>query len=106
MFFGTVLVAIGTRIYLSYPVSYPVLEAAILSLEATGIYLLTLAGSIVIYRNSPLHPLYHFPGPVLAGTSQLWLFYHYVVGHPRQVYFDLHERYGDAVRVVCFSFSS
>lgn len=52
VFLGAVFVSAGCHAYLAYPLA----DAILLGAKATGIYLLTLGTSIVIYRNSPAHP--------------------------------------------------
>lgn len=49
-----------------------------------------------IYNVSPLHPLYHIPGPRLAAASYFKEFYHDVILHGRYTHQirAMHERYG------------
>ncbi len=52
------------------------------------------------YRLSPLHPLARFPGPIMCRISKGWLAYLTVKDKKAHLYIkDLHERYGDIVRI-------
>jgi hypothetical protein len=63
-------------------------------------FLVVLASSILYYRVvSPGHPLHHVPGPLLARSTQIWLFWRLYRGHPRQDQLQLHEKYGPVVRI-------
>jgi hypothetical protein len=59
----------------------------------------TLIASILLYRLSPLHPLYHIPGPVLDRCTQLVQFYQLAKGRPRVYQQRLHLKYGPVVRI-------
>jgi hypothetical protein len=52
-----------------------------------------------MYRLSPFHPLAKYPGPVIAKTSKLWAAYVCARGDLHRYYKNLHNRYGDVVRV-------
>ncbi|KAJ6561936.1 cytochrome P450 [Mycena capillaripes] len=54
--------------------------------------------SLLIYRLSPLHPLYGVPGPVLCRISELPMFYYALRGTRHVVVKRLHDRYGSAVQ--------
>lgn len=72
------------------------LPQIILSISA---FLVALAVSILYYRIlSPRHPLHHIPGPFLARSSQLWLFYRLFNGRPRVDQRELHSKFGPVVR--------
>lgn len=77
----------------------PLVEASITTATIWASFLAALTASILVYRVF-LHPLRKFPGPVLAGTTKWWgafkaagsLQNHYLVR-------DLHQQYGDFVRI-------
>lgn len=54
--------------------------------------------SIMLYRLSPLHPLYAFPGPRLSRISKLWGVWISWKGHQHVVLKSLHDKYGPFVR--------
>jgi cytochrome P450 len=54
--------------------------------------------SVVIY-NRYFHPLRHFPGPFWASITSLWLFKTYRLGKANDIHHELHEKYGDFVRI-------
>lgn len=56
---------------------------------ATSLYLLS-------YFNSPLR---NFPGPILAGLTNLWRFLDVLHGRPDKTQLALHRKYGSAVRI-------
>ncbi|KAJ4469256.1 cytochrome P450 [Lentinula aciculospora] len=62
------------------------------------IFLGTLLSSVVIYRLSPLHPLYGYPGPVLLKISRFASFSILFTGKQHERYQQLHEKYGLYVR--------
>ncbi|KAF7336120.1 Cytochrome P450 [Mycena venus] len=53
---------------------------------------------VPIYRLSPLHPLYGFPGPVLYRISELPMFYHALRGTRHLAVKRFHDSYGSIVR--------
>jgi hypothetical protein len=64
----------------------------------------TIYGSLLVfftlvYRLSPLHPLAKYPGPAIAKTSKWWAAYLGGKGDLHRYGKDLHDRYGDVVRV-------
>lgn len=63
------------------------------------IYLSTLLGSIVLYRLSPVHPLYHVPGPKIFKVTKLAGIGVSYAGHQHLVLKKLHDRYGRVVRI-------
>jgi hypothetical protein len=79
--------------------------STVLSLDIPHVFRLgaasicTLVGSILIYRLSPLHPLYHIPGPVIDRCTQLVQFYQLARGRPRIYQQRLHLEYGSVVRI-------
>jgi hypothetical protein len=65
----------------------------LLGTYATGVY-----GSMIIYRLF-FHPLRHFPGPVLARVSKFWHVFRLSGLQNQLLLEDLHQKYGDIVRV-------
>lgn len=59
----------------------------------------SLLTSIAIYRLSPWHPLAKYPGPILGRLSKFHLAYLSSKGKQHIYYRELHEKYGDVVRV-------
>lgn len=66
---------------------------------AFGVYHLVLATSIVLYRLSPWHPLARYPGPLLAKISQWYIMWKSRNGKQHTWIQDLHNKYGDIVRI-------
>ncbi|KAJ6577437.1 cytochrome P450 [Mycena capillaripes] len=64
-----------------------------------GVYLSSLMSSLVFYRLSPLHPLAKYPGPLLCKVSKLWFTGIAMSGKQHLYYCELHQRYGDVVRI-------
>ncbi|KAF7330387.1 Cytochrome P450 [Mycena venus] len=63
-------------------------------------FICSLCVSIVLYRLSPLHPLYHVPGPPLWRVSKiigLWMSW---TGHQHHYIKRAHDKYGPIVRTV------
>lgn len=70
-----------------------------------SVFYLTLLSSIFIYRISPLHPLYKFPGPFFAKVTKLWNVRIMASGKNHIYYKNLHEKYGPYVRIgIVFTF--
>jgi hypothetical protein len=63
-----------------------------------ALYLFALATSIALYRISPFHPLYAYPGPLLARISRFYTMYSTLDGHQHVATQALHARYGTVVR--------
>ncbi|KAH9029477.1 high nitrogen upregulated cytochrome P450 monooxygenase 2 [Lactarius pseudohatsudake] len=85
--------------FLSVPISYhvPWFPAAVLfAFLAYGGAVTSFA---LIYRLSPFHPLAKYPGPAIAKTSKLWAAYLNATGDQHRCFKNLHDRYGDVVRV-------
>ncbi|PPQ69697.1 hypothetical protein CVT26_001656 [Gymnopilus dilepis] len=55
--------------------------------------------SIALYRISPWHPLAKYPGPLLCKLSKFYLAFMSIGGKQHLYYAQLHEKYGDAVRI-------
>ncbi|KAF7303625.1 hypothetical protein MIND_00591800 [Mycena indigotica] len=63
------------------------------------VFFATLALSITAYRLSPWHPLANIPGPYMAKITKLWAVKVGMSGYRHHVLKQLHERYGDCVRI-------
>ncbi|ETS74340.1 hypothetical protein PFICI_14206 [Pestalotiopsis fici W106-1] len=72
-------------------------EAAYRALSSFAVYLISLLGSMVVYRLF-FHQLRHLPGPRLAAVTKLWHVFH--VSDSRNFAFldRLHAEYGPVVR--------
>jgi len=68
-------------------------------LVAVASYFGILAFLVVTYRISPIHPLAKYPGPLLSKVSKLWAIWALWRGKQHILYRELHELYGDIVRV-------
>ncbi|KIP10629.1 hypothetical protein PHLGIDRAFT_495533, partial [Phlebiopsis gigantea 11061_1 CR5-6] len=85
--------------------SVPAVLAAVLGRSLMGClqiavsYWAILCVIPIIYRLSPFHPLAHFPGPVLARASKLYFTYLVTRGNSYLVVIQLHQRYGEVVRI-------
>ncbi|KAF8970540.1 cytochrome P450 [Flammula alnicola] len=64
-----------------------------------AVFILTLLGSIIIYRVSPFHPLAQHPGPLPCKISKLWTAFISYQGKLHQYHQELHTKYGPIVRV-------
>lgn len=64
-----------------------------------SIFYSTLISSIVLYRISPFHPLYKYPGPFLAKISKFWNVWVMASGKNHVCYKNLHAKYGPYVRI-------
>lgn len=64
-----------------------------------GIFWLTLISSIFVYRLSPWHPLAKYPGPLLPRLTKFYFAFISFQGKQHVHYAQLHQKYGDAVRV-------
>ncbi|KAF7375220.1 hypothetical protein MSAN_00408600 [Mycena sanguinolenta] len=64
-----------------------------------GVYLSSLVISTAVYRVSPLHPLAKYPGPLFCKVSKLWFTAIAMKGKQHIYYLELHQRYGDVVRI-------
>lgn len=62
-------------------------------------YFAVLVLSIVSYRVSPFHPLAQYPGPLLAKITKWWHAYHIYQGKQHLYIQQLHDQYGDVVRI-------
>ena len=71
------------------------------------VYFAALSSSIVLYRISPLHPLYRYPGPLPAKITKWWHIWRVHKGKQHLYIQSLHDKYGDIVRIgECARFSA
>ncbi|KAH8921381.1 cytochrome P450, partial [Atractiella rhizophila] len=63
------------------------------------IYLCAIYSALLLYRISPFHPLYCFPGPVAARMNMWWYLPMAVKGTEKWEMQKAHEKYGDWVRI-------
>ena len=59
----------------------------------------TILTSMVSYRLSPWHPLAKYPGPILCKLSKFWIAHIARQGKQHLYMQNLHETYGDVVRI-------
>ncbi|KAI0682151.1 high nitrogen upregulated cytochrome P450 monooxygenase 2 [Cerioporus squamosus] len=58
-----------------------------------------LLASVIVYRISPFHPLWHYAGPFWCRTTKLWHAALATTGRQPTYLQRLHEKYGDVVRI-------
>ncbi|KLO09304.1 high nitrogen upregulated cytochrome P450 monooxygenase 2 [Schizopora paradoxa] len=58
-----------------------------------------LLTSIIAYRLSPFHPLYNYPGPLIAKVTKFWMMYITTSGRLSEYVRSLHDQYGLYVRI-------
>ena len=63
------------------------------------LFLAVLSTSVVLYRLSPFHPLAQYPGPLLNKISRLSIAPVVLKGKRHIHIKELHQKYGDIVRV-------
>lgn len=68
-------------------------------LASFSTFYIVLASSIVAYRLSPMHPLYQYPGPIVAKISKFWMVRIAATGKMNEYVKNLHDRYGPYVRI-------
>lgn len=103
--YGGLFTSIAVVAGLGYFANYSVLAAISMLVQCQLVYLTSLAACIILYRLSPLHPLAEYPGPVMARiTSGYWA---KVTSDmtPRIKLVELHQKYGDWVRIGAVSIS-
>ena len=94
--FNLLIVVPGTMsVTLALTSSSPAFKLISVFLSYHALLLLFIAA----YRLSPFHPLARYPGPILARLSKWWSFWMATTGQKHRYIRDLHERYGDVVRV-------
>ena len=75
-------------------------DSIVLSVLSTSLaFYAFLLLSIITYRVSPLHPLYRYPGPVLAKLSSFYGAYIAATGKQHVHFKVMHEKYGPIVRL-------
>jgi hypothetical protein len=84
---------------LSVPIFHCIRRPFAAVLLAFTAYPVLLIFFTLAYRLSPFHPLASYPGPVIAKLSKWWGAYVSVRGDPHRYLKNLHDRYGDIVRV-------
>ncbi|KAJ7306785.1 cytochrome P450 [Mycena albidolilacea] len=101
---GRKMTTAKTRAYIIVATSVGVSAAAIWSREVSqAIYysVVTLAagvGALILYRLSPFHPLYNFPGPILLRVSEIPMLYYALKGTRHVFVKRLHDQYGRVVQ--------
>lgn len=73
----------------------PVVAEAFISI-AWGVLSITSSLYLLSHFSSPLRD---FPGPILAGLTNLWRFLDVFHGRPDKTQLELHRKYGSAVRI-------
>lgn len=74
------------------------------SLAVFPTYLVSLAAFTILYRLSPLHPLARYPGPLSCKATKLRYAILSLSGRQHEFIHELHERYGDVVRIGTLAF--
>ena len=69
------------------------------AMKVFSLFWSTLVTSIFVYRLSPWHPLAKYPGPLLCKLSKFYLGYLSLGGKQHLYYNELHQKYGNAVRI-------
>ncbi|KAI9068087.1 high nitrogen upregulated cytochrome P450 monooxygenase 2 [Trametes sanguinea] len=60
---------------------------------------ITIVVALALYRLSPFHPLARYPGPTPCKLSKFWMAYISLGGYQHLYIKDLHDCYGDIVRI-------
>lgn len=90
---------LGIPGFLTYLLARPDQNVMIVAAEVLTLYLSILSVSIVAYRLSPFHPLARYPGPILCKISMFWLAKVAWRGKEHIYHQELHERYGEIIRI-------
>ncbi|KNZ80506.1 Cytochrome P450 67, partial [Termitomyces sp. J132] len=69
------------------------------TLVVWSVHLASLVFCTVAYRISPFHPLAKYPGPLVCKISKIWFAYVAWGGKQHLYYKQLHQCYGDVVRI-------
>lgn len=77
--------------------TYP--KSLITSTVFLALHLFFLIFATISYRLSSLHPLYKYPGPMLAKCTSLYLTYTVWIGKRHLIFHELHKRHGPFVRI-------
>ena len=99
LLFWTPMIPVIYTITLHPPLNPDARTVLLTALPSFSVFYATLIASIVIYRLSPFHPLAKFPGPRMARISQAWAMVTFSKGKRHQSFKELHEKYGDYVRI-------
>ena len=83
-----------TRLYITHAGS-----TILAAVKVFGLFWSTLVTSILVYRVSPWHPLAKYPGPFLCKLSKFYLAYFSLDGTQYLYYYELHQKYGNVVRI-------
>lgn len=94
---GLLAIAVGA-VYGHYMLHLSLLTSILSSLSFFAYHALTVVVATVLYRISPLHPLYKYPGPFINKVTSLKLAHMVYTGKRHLVIPALHERYGVHVR--------
>lgn len=69
------------------------------ALKNVCIFLLAMSLSTIVYRLSPFHPLFRFPGPPLNKITQFRAMWTVGSGRQHLDRHEMHRKYGPIVRV-------
>ncbi|CAK5283611.1 unnamed protein product [Mycena citricolor] len=98
--FFTLLIVPPAALVYALQVPRHVGESVLVAVAATyGGYYASLLASLLVYRLSPFHPLAEYPGPIMCKVSKIWLTAVSMRGKQHIYYTELHQKYGDIVRV-------
>jgi len=95
LFISAVLIATTTLHTAKSPSLFSSITFAI---SVISVHLLTVVTLTVMYRISPFHPLWNFPGPLINKVSSLKLFQVVWSGKRHDYIYQMHEKYGTFVR--------
>ncbi|KAI9447575.1 high nitrogen upregulated cytochrome P450 monooxygenase 2 [Lactarius indigo] len=96
---GLLVLLVVLPVLLSLPISYHVRWPIASFPLAFVTYGTSLLSFTLAYRLSPLHPLAKYPGPVIAKSSKWWAAYLGGEGDWHRYCKNLHDHYGDIVRI-------
>ncbi|KAJ7816265.1 cytochrome P450 [Mycena leptocephala] len=68
------------------------------ALQSYCVFICSLSLSIILYRLSPIHPLYHVPGPILWKITKLAGILVSFTGHQHLYFKRAHDKYGPVIR--------
>jgi hypothetical protein len=68
------------------------------ALQSYCVFICSLSLSIILYRLSPIHPLYHVPGPILWKITKLTGILVSFTGHQHLYFKRAHDKYGPVIR--------
>ncbi|KAF7330930.1 Cytochrome P450 [Mycena venus] len=73
-------------------------DAGTSPIESYLFFIGSLSLSIILYRLSPLHPLYHVPGPIVWRITKLAGMWMSFTGHQHLYFKWAHDKYGPVIR--------